>query len=436
MTLLPFSVPQRVVLPEPPASSPLHVPDPESDLSRAASPSFTRLLDSIFTEPDLESTAAFALVTELVDFAAGSCLDYVASLVTESESVCPPSVGGELALGSDVLEDRQFELECLATALLRFTSMMFCPEGDPDALDIPTLRSYTEVMAGEYSSQWQIAMNAVMASWNSTGTYVDEVPPPGVNIVNGMWIFRVKRPTGSPPAFKARYIARGFSQRQGVDFFQTFYPTPKMTTLWVLLHVTAQRDYELYSLDFSTAFLQGSLHEEIWLRRPPVFTRSFPAAPPSDESVEPSGLYPELVGCLMYLMTCTRPDLAYPLSLLARYMAPGRHRKVHWDAAKRVLRYLCSTPGMGLVLGGQGSVVLTGHSDASWANDQATERSSLGYTFSLGFGSIPWRSTRFSSVLISSCEAEIYAGAMAAQELRWLNYLLTDLGKQPRSPPV
>ncbi|CAI7843837.1 unnamed protein product [Closterium sp. NIES-53] len=52
------------------------------------------------------------------------------------------------------------------------------------------------------------------------------------------------------------------------------------------------------------------------------------SAPPSDESVEPSGPYPELVGCLMYLMTCTRPDLAYPLSLLARYVAPGRHRKL------------------------------------------------------------------------------------------------------------
>ncbi|CAI7866916.1 unnamed protein product [Closterium sp. NIES-53] len=112
-----------------------------------------------------------------------------------------------------------------------------------------------------------------------------------------------------------------------------------------------------------TAFLQGSLHEEIWLRRPPGFIGSFPAgtqwslcsqstvfarrlvlqgfsfhfslpqptplstshslsAPPSDESVEPSGPYPELVGCLMYLMMCTCPDLAYPLSLLARYMAP------------------------------------------------------------------------------------------------------------------
>ncbi|CAI7925066.1 unnamed protein product [Closterium sp. NIES-54] len=156
----------------------------------------------------------------------------------------------------------------------------------------------------------------------------------------------------------------------------------------------------------------------------------------SDESVEPSGSYPKLVGCLMYVMTCTRPDLAYPLSLLARYVAPGRHRKVHWDAAKRVLRYLCSTSGMGLVLGGRARVVLTGHADTSWVDDLATQRSSQGYTFSLGSGSVSWRSTRSSSVLSSICEAEIYAGAMAALELRWLTYLLTDLGEAPRSPPV
>ncbi|CAI7849161.1 unnamed protein product [Closterium sp. NIES-54] len=150
-------------------------------------------------------------------------------------------------------------------------------EGDPDAPDIPTLRSYIEAIMGPYSSQWQTAMDAEMASWKSTGTYVDAVPPFGVNIVDGMWIFRVKRPPGSSHVFKGRYVARGFSQRQGVDFFQTFSPTPKTTTLRVLLHAVAQRDYKLHSLDFSTAFLQGSLHEEIWLRRPPGFTGSFPA---------------------------------------------------------------------------------------------------------------------------------------------------------------
>ncbi|CAI7735279.1 unnamed protein product [Closterium sp. NIES-54] len=168
----------------------------------------------------------------------------------------------------------------------------------------------------------------------------------------------------------------------------------------------------------------------------PLSTSHSLSALPSDESVEPSGLYPELMGCLMYMMTCTRPDLAYPLSLLARYVAPGRHRKVHWDAAKRAQRYLCSTSDMGLVLGGRGPVVLTGHVDASWVDDSATQWSSQGYTFSLGSGSVSWRSTRSSSVLSSSCKAEIYAGAMAAQELRWLTYLLTDLGEQPRSPPV
>ncbi|CAI7855478.1 unnamed protein product [Closterium sp. NIES-54] len=139
----------------------------------------------------------------------------------------------------------------------------------------------------------------------------------------------------------------------------------------------------------------------------PLSTRHSLVALPSDESVEPSGPYPELVGCLMYLMTCTRPDLAYPLSILARYVAPGRHRPEHMAAAKRVLRYLCSYA-----------------------------RSSQGYNFSLGSGSVSWRSTRSSSVLCSSCEAEIYAGAMAAQELRWLTYLLADLGESPCSPRV
>ncbi|CAI7771868.1 unnamed protein product [Closterium sp. NIES-54] len=578
MALRPSSVPLRVPLPAPPDSSLPEVPDPASDRARAARPTVARLFATAVTDPSFESAAASALVAELLDFAAACCLDYASALVVESVPASPPSVGGECALATDVLEDRQEDFECLAAAVPRFASLVLAPEGDPDAPDIPTPRSYAEAITGPYSSQWQAAMDAEMASWKSTGTYVDEVSPPGVNIVDGMWIFRVKRSPGSPPAFKARYVARGFSQRQGVDYFHTFSPTPKMTTLQVLLHVAAQRDYELHSLDFSTAFLQGSLHKEIWLRRPPGFTGSFPtgtpwslrrpvyglrqaprewhdtlrntlaalgfvpstadpsmflrtdtllppfyvlvyvddlvfatadtealtlvkselqkrhtctdlgelrsylglhitrdrarrtitltqshmlhqvlqrfgfqysspqltplstshslSAPPSDESVEPSGPYPELVGCLMYLMTCTRPDLAYPLNLLARYVAPGRHRKVHWDAAKRVLRYLCSTSGMGLVLGGRGPVVLTGHADASRVDDLATQRSSQGYTFSLGSGSVSWRSTHSSSVLSSSCEAEIYAGAMAAQELRWLSYLLTDLGEQPRSPLV
>ncbi|CAI7750854.1 unnamed protein product, partial [Closterium sp. NIES-54] len=276
MSLRLSTAPLRVPLPSPPESSLPALADPESDSLRATSPTVTRLLATVVTDLSFESTAASALVTELVDFAARCRLDYAASLVTQSESVCPPSVEGECALGTDVLEDRQEEFQCLAAASPHLVSVLLTPEGDPDALDIPTPRSYAEAIEGPYSSQRQAAMDAEMASWKSTGTYVDAVPPPGANIVSGMWIFRVKRPPGSPPVFKARYVARGFSHRQGVDYFQTFSPTPKMTTLRVLLHVAAHRDYELHSLDFSTAFLQGSLHEEIWLRRPLGCTGTFP----------------------------------------------------------------------------------------------------------------------------------------------------------------
>ncbi|CAI7880289.1 unnamed protein product [Closterium sp. NIES-54] len=333
-----------------------------------------------------------------------------------------------------------------------------------------------------------------------------------------MWIFRVKRPPGSPPASKACYVAQGISQPQGVDLFHTFSPTPKMTTLqtprewhdtlrttlaalgfapssadlslFLRTNTTLSPFYVLVYVDdlvFATADTEalvlvkvelqerhtctdlGELRSYLGLqitrdraRRTITLTQSHMVhqvlrrfsfqfsspqptplstgnsllAPPSNESVEPSGPYPELVGFLIYLMTCTRPDLAYPLSLLACYMAPGRNQKVHFDAAKRVLHYLCSTSSMRLMLGGQVLVVLTGYADASWADDQANQRSSQGYTFSLGSGSVSWRSTRSSYVLGSSCEAEIYAGAMAAQELRWLSYLLTDLGERPRSPPV
>ncbi|CAI7869870.1 unnamed protein product [Closterium sp. NIES-53] len=214
MALRPSTASQRVPLPSPPTSSLPVLADPESDSLCAASPTVARLLSTVVIDPSFESAAASALVTELVDFAACCRLDYAFGLVAESASVCPPSVGGECALSTDVLEDRQEEFQCFAATLPHLVSMLIAPEGDPDAPDIPTPRSYAEAIEGPYSSQWQSAMDAEMASWKSTSTYVDEVPPPRANIVSGMWIFRVKRPPGSPPVFKARYVARGFSQRR------------------------------------------------------------------------------------------------------------------------------------------------------------------------------------------------------------------------------
>ncbi|CAI7843428.1 unnamed protein product [Closterium sp. NIES-54] len=127
-------------------------------------PTVPRLLANVVTDPSFVSATASALLAELVDFPAACRLDYAASLVAESESDCPPSVGGECALGMDVLEDRQEDFECLATAVPHLVAMLLAPEGDPDAPDIPTPRSYAEAITGPYSSQWKTAMNAEMAS--------------------------------------------------------------------------------------------------------------------------------------------------------------------------------------------------------------------------------------------------------------------------------
>ncbi|CAI7840175.1 unnamed protein product, partial [Closterium sp. NIES-54] len=154
MALRPSTASQRVPLPSPPASSLPVLADPVSDSLRAVSPTVARLLSTVVTDPSFQSTAASALVAELVDFAACCRLDYAASLVAESASVCPPSVGGECALSMDVLEDRQEEFQCFATALPHLVSTLIAPEGDPDAPDIPTPRSYAEAIEGPYSSQW------------------------------------------------------------------------------------------------------------------------------------------------------------------------------------------------------------------------------------------------------------------------------------------
>ncbi|CAI7794135.1 unnamed protein product [Closterium sp. NIES-53] len=467
MTLRPSSVPLRVPLPAPPESSLYEIPDPESDRARVASPTVSRLLAIVVTDPFFESAAASALVAELLDLGAACRLDYASALVAESASASPLSVGGESALGTDVLEDRQEDFECLAAAVPRFASMLLAPEGDLDPPDIPTPRSYAEAITGLYSSQSQAAMDAEMASWKSTGTYVDEVPPPGANIVDGMWIFKgslheeiwLRRPPGFTGSFLAgtewslRRPVYGFRQtpREWHDTLRTtlaamgFTPSTADPSLYLRTDTSLPPFYVLVYVDdlvFATydtealtlvkSELQkrhtctdlGELRNYLGLQvlqrfgfqfsspQPtPLSTDHSLSAPPSDESVEQTGPYPELVGCLMYLMTCTRPDLACPLSLLARYVAPVRRA---WGS--------CLEDGVQL----SSLVTQTPLGLTTWlriGRHRVTPSASVSALFPSG---LPTR----------LCDAEIYAGAMAAQELRWLTYLLNDLGEQPHSPLI
>ncbi|CAI7885842.1 unnamed protein product [Closterium sp. NIES-53] len=151
-------------------------------------------------------------------------------------------------------------------------------------------------------------MDAEMASWKSTGTYIYAVLPPEANIVDGMWIFRVKRPPGSPPVFKALEppvanlrslsgaprVARHTQENiEALGFApSTAYPSlflltdPSLSPFYFLMYVVQHFRCQ-FSLPQST----------------PLPTSNPLSGPSSDESVEPSGPHSELVGCLMCLMT-------------------------------------------------------------------------------------------------------------------------------------
>jgi hypothetical protein len=143
---------------------------------------------------------------------------------------------------------------------------------------------------------------------------------------------------------------------------------------------------------------------------------------PLDVSVFP---YRELVGSLMYLAVCTRPDISQAVGALARYMSAPQ--KQHWDAARSLLRYIRGTTGFGICFGDGGG--LQGYCDADYAGDIDTRRSTTGFVFTLNGGAVSWSSRLQPTVAVSTAESEYMSAASAVKEALWLKKLLTALGR-------
>ncbi|KAI9197977.1 hypothetical protein LWI28_007873 [Acer negundo] len=152
----------------------------------------------------------------------------------------------------------------------------------------------------------------------------------------------------------------------------------------------------------------------------------------SDLLKEP-GQYRRLVGRLIYL-TVSRPDITYAVHVLSRFM--HQPRRLHMDAALRVVRYLKSAPGQGLFFPSNSDFRLRAYCDSDWAGCPLTRRSTSGYCVFLGSSLISWRSKRQKTVSLSSAEAEYRAMTGACCELTWLRCLLKDLGFMHHEPAL
>jgi hypothetical protein len=146
--------------------------------------------------------------------------------------------------------------------------------------------------------------------------------------------------------------------------------------------------------------------------------------------------YRNAVGSLMYLMVCTRPDIANAVGIVSQYMQnPGR---AHWSAVQHIFRYLRGTSGASLELGGDphNKIILSGFSDSDYAGDLDGRKSTSGYCFSLGRGMISYQSKRQPCVALSTTEAEYMACCSAAREAIWLRGGLSELGFEQKLPTL
>ncbi|KAJ9539160.1 hypothetical protein OSB04_031893 [Centaurea solstitialis] len=136
--------------------------------------------------------------------------------------------------------------------------------------------------------------------------------------------------------------------------------------------------------------------------------------------------YASAIGSIMYAMLCTRPDVAYSVSVTSRYQQnPG---EPHWVAVKNILKYLRRTKEMFLVFGGsEDEISVNGYSDASFQTDRDDFRSQSGYVFTLNGGAISWKSSKQDTIADSTTEAEYIAASDAAKEAVWLRNFLSDL---------
>ncbi|CAA7020014.1 unnamed protein product [Microthlaspi erraticum] len=448
----------------------------------------------------------------------------------------------------------------------RFVTTYSCYFASPFDEEEPS--SYDEAKGVK---EWETAMKEEMDALKKNETW-DLVPKPkDVQPVSCKWVYRIKRKRdGNIDRHKARLVARGFSQKYGEDYDETFSPVAKMTTVRTLLSLAASFGWKLWQLDVKNAFLYGELDKEIYMEQPLGYISQehpdyvcklkkalyglkqaprawygklaqflqFCGYSPSnsdpslffkknggvhvvvllyvddliitgnDEAeiarlqedmsirfemkmlgelnnflglevermkdgifigqhsyarriVEKFGVhegktrttpmdaniklkrdegsllpdprpYRSLVGSLLYL-TITRPDISFAVGLVSRFMQSPR--KPHLEAAKKILKYVKTTLGMGLMYKYNAKVSLYGFTDADFGGDLDGRKSTSGFVFLCGDTSVSWCSKKQATVSLSTTEAEYKASTLAAQECIWLRRLLEDLF-EPINKPV
>ncbi|GJT45754.1 zinc finger, CCHC-type containing protein [Tanacetum coccineum] len=204
------------------------------------------------------------------------------------------------------------------------------------------------------------------------------------------WIFkRMMKVNGTIEKFKARLVIQGFTQKEEIDYFDTYAPLARITAIRLLLALVAIHNLVMHQMDVKIAFLNGDLDKEVYMKQSDCSLRSTPMDPVEKIKTNTSKpvdqlKYSRVIGCLMYAMTSTRPDISY-------------------------------------------AVVLEDYSDASWINHVDDSSSTSGWVFLLRGCAISWASKKKTCITGSTMEYEFVALAADGKEAEWLRNLIHEI---------
>jgi hypothetical protein len=201
------------------------------------------------------------------------------------------------------------------------------------------------------------------------------------------------------------------------------------------LGLEIKRDLKAKTLDISQARYVEKILNKFGMKdsnavnTPEEVGASFEGSPllPTDNQ------FKELLGSLLYLTTCSRPDISHAVSIASRTAQPTQ---AHWMALKRILRYLKGTTDLGIRFRWENPNELIGYSDADYANDAATRKSTTGYCIYYGGGPIAWRCQRQPIITLSTTEAEYVAGCELVKEIMPIREQLIELGQLDAAHPT
>jgi hypothetical protein len=184
--------------------------------------------------------------------------------VIDEEEDQPQNLENNVSNQENIRRSQRVRKSAIPEDYENYTSEEIHTEGDPTW--------YEEVMRSSHSSKWHEAMEDEMRSMSAKQVWKLEKIPKGAKTVGCKWVYKIKRDSKENiDRFKARLMAKGFTQREGIDYNETFSPVSSKDSFRIIIALVTYYDLELHQMDVKTTFLNGDLYENVYMAQPKGF---------------------------------------------------------------------------------------------------------------------------------------------------------------------